>query len=183
MQPPQEQAGGTRARHILCLIARWFYNTGTMLVIDLADENTTAALAARIAQLAVREDVIALKGDLGTGKTTFARAFIRARGYQQDEVPSPTFTLVQLYELASAAVWHFDLYRLRTSEEAWELGIEDAFTEGISLIEWPERLGPLLPPRRLQITLEFGNRPDTRRATLDPGAGWEARLKAIAADV
>jgi tRNA threonylcarbamoyl adenosine modification protein YjeE len=156
-----------------------------MIVINLSDEAATAVLAARIAGLVTRSDVIALKGDLGSGKTTFARAFIRARGNQQDEIPSPTFTLVQVYEPAasgSAPVWHFDLYRMRASEEAWELGIEDAFNEGISLIEWPERLGPLLPPRRLQITLEFGNRPDTRRVTLDPGIGWQARLTTIGSD-
>jgi tRNA threonylcarbamoyl adenosine modification protein YjeE len=169
----------------LRLIARQFYNTYAMIVIDLADENATSALAARIARRARRQDVIALKGDLGTGKTTFARAFIRARGNQQDEIPSPTFTLVQIYEPESAqapAVWHFDLYRLRVSEEAWELGIEDAFNEGISLIEWPERLGSLLPPRRLRITLEFGDRTEARRVSLDPGTGWQARLTAIAAD-
>ena len=156
-----------------------------MIVIDLADEDATTALAVRIARLAARGDVIALKGDLGTGKTTFARAFISARGNREDEVPSPTFTLVQLYEPGpseTAPIWHFDLYRLRAAEEAWELGIEDAFNDGISLIEWPERLGPLLPLRRLQIIFEFGTRPDTRRVTLDPGTGWEVRLMAISAN-
>jgi tRNA threonylcarbamoyladenosine biosynthesis protein TsaE len=153
-----------------------------MIVVDLTNEKATAALAARIALLAEPADVIALRGDLGTGKTTFARAFIRARGNRDEDVPSPTFTLVQVYELGPTAIWHFDLYRLRTPDEAWELGIEDAFNEGISLIEWAERLGPLLPRRRLEITLEFGDRPDARRASLDPGAGWQARLMAIAAD-
>ena len=156
-----------------------------MIVIDLADENATATLAARMARMAARGDIIALKGDLGTGKTAFARAFIRARADREDEVPSPTFTLVQVYDAGpsqTAPIWHFDLYRLRAAEEAWELGIEDAFNDGISLIEWPERLGPLLPPRRLQIAFEFGFRPDTRRVTLDPGTGWEARLTAISAD-
>lgn len=168
---------------MLRLIARWFYKACVMIVIDLTDEHATAVLAARIAQLAARRDVIALKGDLGTGKTTFARSFIRARGNQRDEVPSPTFTLVQVYDFEpSESVWHFDLYRLGAPEEAWELGIEDAFNDGISLIEWPERLGPLMPPRRLKIILEFGNCPDRRRVTLDPGTGWEARLKTIAAD-
>ena len=99
-------------------------------VVDLPDETATAALAARISALAASTDVIALKGDLGTGKTTFARAFIRARGARDEEVPSPTFTLVQVYELVPTAIWHFDLYRLQSSEEAWELGIEDAFSGG-----------------------------------------------------
>ncbi len=88
--------------------------------------------------------MIALKGELGAGKTSFARAFI-ARGGGGDEVPSPTFTLVQIYELAEAGDLAFRLYRLREPEEAWELGIEDAFRDGITLIEWPERLGSLLP--------------------------------------
>ena len=171
--------------HILRGVTLKFYNTCTMIVIDLPDETATAALAARIAKLAERCDIIALKGDLGSGKTTFARTFIHTRSNQEDEVPSPTFTLVQVYEPEASeapAIWHFDLYRLRAPEETWELGIEDAFNEGISLIEWPERLGPLLPARRLQITLEFGNRPGARRAQLDPGTGWRARLSTVAAN-
>jgi tRNA threonylcarbamoyladenosine biosynthesis protein TsaE len=153
-----------------------------MIVIDLPDETATIALAERIAALARRADVIALRGDLGTGKTTFVRAFIRARGNYGDEVPSPTFTLVQVYDLGGPTIWHFDLYRLRAPQEAWELGIEDAFNEGISLIEWPERLRSLLPPRRLEIALEFGDRPGERRVLLDPGTDWPERVTAIAAD-
>src|SRR5713101_1012221 len=155
-----------------------------MNVIDLPDEAATAALAARVAALARPGDVIALKGELGAGKTSFARAFIGARG-GTEAVPSPTFTLVQLYELGDATIWHFDCYRLRDPEEAWELGIEDAFHDGISLIEWPDRLGSLLPPRRLEITLMPGASPTARRARLDPGGdpgtGWEARLAGLAA--
>src|SRR5689334_25266717 len=134
-----------------------------MVVLDLPDETATAALATRVSAAAAAGDVIALKGDLGTGKTSFARAFIRARGNPDEEVPSPTFTLVQIYELDPIAIWHFDLYRLQSAEEAWELGIEDAFGTATSLIEWPERLGPLLPARRLEVTLVFGDRPDARR--------------------
>ena len=152
-----------------------------MAVVELPDEAATAAFATRISALAATSDIIALKGDLGAGKTTFARGFIRARGCTE-EVPSPTFTLVQVYELGAAAIWHFDLYRIKSPEEAWELGIEDAFSEGISLIEWPERLGPLLPPHRLEIELLFGDRPEARRAVLDPGEGWQARLQKILAD-
>jgi tRNA threonylcarbamoyladenosine biosynthesis protein TsaE len=150
-------------------------------VFDLPDEAATAALAARISALAEVGDVIALKGDLGCGKTSFARAFIRARG-GAEEVPSPTFTLVQIYEIGSVAIWHFDFYRIKSPEEAWELGIEDAFSEGISLIEWPERLGPLLPRRRLEIEFLFGDQPDSRRALIAAGEGWQKRLAAITAD-
>src|SRR5271155_928767 len=152
-----------------------------MLVIDLADETATAALAARLAAVARPADIIALKGELGTGKTAFARAFIRARG-NEDEVPSPTFTLVQVYNVGPTAIWHFDLYRIRAPEEAWELGIEDAFIAGISLIEWPERLGPLLPDRRLELGFAFGDGPGARRIAMDPGTEWTARLTMIAAD-
>jgi tRNA threonylcarbamoyladenosine biosynthesis protein TsaE len=151
-----------------------------MPVVDLPDEIATAGFAAQISALAAIGDIITLKGDLGAGKTTFARGFIHARG-STEEVPSPTFTLVQVYELALAAIWHFDLYRLTSPEEAWELDIEEAFTEGISLIEWPERLGPLLPRRRLEIEFLFGDRPEARRVVLDAGEGWHARLAGIAA--
>jgi tRNA threonylcarbamoyladenosine biosynthesis protein TsaE len=151
-----------------------------MIVHELPDEAATAALAARIAALARPGDVIALRGELGAGKTSFARAFIRARG-GAEEVPSPTFTLVQVYELGEAAVWHFDGYRLRHPEEAWELGIEEAFHDGISLLEWPEQFGPLVPPRRLEITLSQAGSPNARRAALDPGGDWAARLARQAA--
>ena len=149
-----------------------------MALIDLPDETATAALAERIAAVARAGDVIALKGELGAGKTVFARAFIRARG-GTEEVPSPTFTLVQAYDLDPVPVWHFDLYRLRDPDEVWELGIEDAFATAISLIEWPERLGWLLPPARLEITLDFGERPQSRRALLTGGAVWNGRLPRI----
>jgi tRNA threonylcarbamoyladenosine biosynthesis protein TsaE len=152
-----------------------------MPVVDLPDEAATEAFAARVSALAAVGDVIALKGDLGAGKTSFARAFIRSRG-AVEEVPSPTFTLLQIYELAEAAIWHFDLYRLKSAEEAWELGIEDAFSDGISLIEWPERLGSLLPQRRLEITLHYGDRPEARRAALVGGGDWQERLSRIISD-
>ena len=151
--------------------------------MDLPDEAATRALAVDISALASSTDIIALKGDLGSGKTSFARAFIRARGYGGEEVPSPTFTLVQVYELPGGPIWHIDLYRLRDPEEAWELDIEDAFRDGVSLIEWPERLGPLVPARRLEITLSAGPTQAARRAAIDPPAEWAARLAALAAEI
>lgn len=150
-------------------------------IIDLPDEAATAALGAHLATLAARGDIIALKGDLGAGKTTFARAFIRARGHAGEEVPSPTFTLVQTYGSAEAAIWHFDLYRVIAADEAWELGIEEAFASGISLIEWPDRLGPLLPRHSLEILFEFDDQPEARRAIIAGDAAWRARLTEIAA--
>ena len=151
-----------------------------MRIIELANEDATAAFAARLAAVARPGDVIALQGELGAGKTSLARAFIRARG-GAETVPSPTFTLVQLYDLPGGAVWHFDLYRLRRAEEAWELGVEDAFRDGISLIEWPERLGALLPARRLLVRVDFGRTPSARRLTLSGDGDWAARLAAAGA--
>ena len=163
-------------------ISHRLYNAEVTRAVDLPDEAATRGLAAVVAAIAEPGDVIALKGELGAGKTTFARAFIDARG-AGDEVPSPSFSLVQVYDTGAATIWHFDLYRLKSPEEAWELGIEDAFDDGISLIEWPERLGPLLPDRRLEIDLVFGCRPNARRAFLAGGSEWQARLALIAADV
>ena len=153
-----------------------------MIVIELSDEAATAAFAARVARLVRRGDVIALKGELGAGKTSFARAFIRARIGHDEEVPSPTFTLVQPYELPDLPIWHFDGYRLRHPDEAWDLGIEDAFRDGVSLIEWPERFGSLIPIRRLEITLQHGAAPEARRAIIDPGPGWASRLAPLTAE-
>jgi len=150
------------------------------LIVDLPDEAATARLAARLARRARPGDVIGLQGDLGSGKTTFARAFIRALGDGSEEVPSPTFTLVEIYAVAGKPpVWHFDLYRLVAPEESYELGIEDALAEGISLIEWPERLGRLLPPEHLLLALAPGRAPDARTARLTGTAGWAGRLDGI----
>lgn len=164
------------------IVAAATYNGYVMVVINLPDEAATATLAARLAAIARVGDIIALEGDLGAGKTTFARAFICASGVADREVPSPTFTLVQVYDAAEAEIWHFDLYRLAAADEAWELGIEEAFLSGISLIEWPDRLGRLLPQRRLAITLEFSDRPEARRVVIEGDAEWRARLCEIAVD-
>jgi len=111
--------------------------------------------------------VICLNGDLGSGKTTFARGFLAALGVG-DEVPSPTFNLLLTYDTARGPVWHFDLYRLTAPDEVYELGIEDGFAVAICLIEWPDRLGPLLPADRLDLTLSFAAEvgADARHATL-----------------
>ena len=127
--------------------------------------------------------MIGLCGPLGSGKTAFARAFIRARlGRPAEEVPSPTFTLVQLYEHAAGAIWHFDLYRLSAAEDAYELGIEDAFAGAISLIEWPEKLGDLLPGDWLEVHLAPGEDEEARLITIAPhGPRGEALLAAALA--
>ena len=145
----------------------------------LPDAAATAALAARLAPRAVPGDVVALRGVLGSGKTSFARGFIAARAGRALEVPSPTFTLVQTYDLPDGTIWHFDLYRLERPDDAVELGIDEAFAAGISLIEWPERLGGLLPAARLDLELAFAG--TGRRAVLTPHDGWRARLADLAA--
>ena len=154
--------------------------------VTLPDLAATARLAASLARVLRKGDVIALAGPLGAGKTALARALIAALG-GAEEVPSPTFTLVQIYDLPPAPVWHFDLYRLAKPADAYELGVEEAFAEGISLIEWPEHLGALLPADRLELALAFagpsemsdddGARHAARRhARLVGHAGWAARL-------
>ena len=151
------------------------------VLVELPDEAATAGLAARLAWRARQGDVIGLQGPLGSGKTSFARAFIRALGGGGEEVPSPTFTLVEIYAFAGKPpVWHFDLYRLSAPEEAWELGIEEAWSEGISLIEWPERLGPLLPAEHLLLALAEGADAGARLARLAATPAWAARLDGLA---
>ena len=138
--------------------------------IPLADPAATEALAAAYAARLGAGDVIALTGYLGAGKTVFARALIRslgrAAGTDIDHVPSPTFTLVQLYDLADFTLYHFDLYRLKAPEEAWEIGIEDAFADGVSVIEWAERIEHLLPPHHIRINFAFGSDETARIATV-----------------
>jgi tRNA threonylcarbamoyladenosine biosynthesis protein TsaE len=148
--------------------------------IELADEAATARLAAALAAAARPGDCFALAGPLGSGKTSLARSFIRSLGDPDEEVPSPTFTLVQTYEMAAFTLWHFDLYRLSRPEDAIELGFDEALAEGVVLVEWPERLGPLLPAARLDIALSPGATPGARRAVLGGGAAWRARLAGLA---
>ena len=150
--------------------------------IALADRDATRRLARRLARLARPGDVIGLGGGLGTGKTTLARDFIHALAGAPCEVPSPTFTLAQTYEVGAVTVWHFDLFRLTRPEEVYELGFEDALAGGITLIEWPERLGALLPADRLDITLGQGAAPDSRHARVTAGGAWAGRLGELADD-
>jgi len=144
-------------------------------VMTLGDKLATDALAVRLALLAAVGDIVGLAGELGAGKTTFARAFICAR-FGSTEVPSPTFTLVQTYEGVGAPIWHFDLYRLQNSEEIYELGIEEAFETAISLIEWPEKMAGHEPPDWLELRLDTGDGEEARSASLTPHGPRSADL-------
>ncbi len=145
----------------------------TSLTLSLATEAETSDLGARLAAVVRPGDVIALLGDLGAGKSTLARALIQALAGPDTEVPSPTFTLVQTYATPGLAVWHFDLYRLEDPGEARELGLEEA-AEGLSVIEWPERLGRDLPHTRLEVRLSFEG--TGRIAHLTDCDDWSTRL-------
>jgi tRNA threonylcarbamoyladenosine biosynthesis protein TsaE len=111
-------------------------------------------------------DVVALWGDLGVGKTTFVRLLIQSLVGKPIDVPSPTFTLVQAYDCPQGEIWHCDLYRLKDPEEIYEIGLEDAFHHAICLVEWPERLGDLLPNKRIDITLKIVSE-TTREITIN----------------
>ncbi|HBR69095.1 MAG TPA: tRNA (adenosine(37)-N6)-threonylcarbamoyltransferase complex ATPase subunit type 1 TsaE [Rhodospirillaceae bacterium] len=128
-------------------------------------EGETGKIAADLAAKTAPGDIVFLRGALGAGKTVFARNFIRAlSGQPQLEVPSPTFTLVQTYDAAGRQLWHFDLYRLEDPEEIYELGWEEALSEGgIVLVEWPERLGNLKPPRYMDIHIRAHDNDSAKR--------------------
>ncbi|WP_431297801.1 tRNA (adenosine(37)-N6)-threonylcarbamoyltransferase complex ATPase subunit type 1 TsaE [Tabrizicola sp. BL-A-41-H6] len=148
---------------------------GSALTLFLATEEDTTRLAERLAGLLRPGDAVLLEGPIGAGKTHFARAVIRARLGQAEEVPSPTFTLVQTYGPPEAEIWHADLYRLSHPDEVWELGLDEAFATAICLVEWPDRLGSHLPPNALHLRLSAEGA--GRRAMLTGGrAGLLAAL-------
>jgi tRNA threonylcarbamoyl adenosine modification protein YjeE len=141
--------------------------------LALADLAATDALGARIAAGLHVGDAVALEGDLGAGKTTLARAILQALGVTED-VPSPTFTLVQEYETARLPVRHYDLYRIENPSEMEELGLNEALDEGAALIEWPERALAWLPVDRLHVAMSLTN--GTRRARITGPSRWAAAM-------
>ncbi len=148
--------------------------------IVLRSEAETAALGQSLSRLARKGDCLLLKGQIGAGKSTLARAFIQDRFGAETEVPSPTFTLVQIYEGADLEIWHADLYRLTDPQEAVELGLMDALEQNICLIEWPELLGDQVPDTALNVDLSVEQ--SGHRAVLSGNAGWLERLEGLAQD-
>lgn len=150
----------------------------TKLEIELPDINATAKLAQLIAQQIEKTDSICLRGDLGTGKTAFARMLISALAGSEVEVLSPTFTLVQPYDLPNFTIWHYDLYRLKNFNEIYELSIEDALFD-VSIIEWPEIIENILSENRLDIYFSFSDKESSREALLVPFGKWHSKILTI----
>lgn len=121
--------------------------------IDLPDAEATARLGAWFAARLGPGDTVLLSGPIGAGKSHFARAFIQAQLGRAEDVPSPTFTLVQVYDGPVGEIWHADLYRLSHPDEAFELGLDEAFATAVVLVEWPDRLGRHAPAGAVEIAL------------------------------
>jgi tRNA threonylcarbamoyladenosine biosynthesis protein TsaE len=141
--------------------------------IFLADEVATTALGTSLAAEIRAGEAICLNGPLGAGKSTLARALVRALTRPDEEVPSPTFTLIQTYDGPDFPIAHFDLYRLSDPDEAYEIGLDEALEDGVAIIEWPERLEGRLPADRLDIDITLEG--DARRARLTPCGSWKER--------
>lgn len=148
-----------------------------MFMRTLHTEAETAQFAAEIAPILQAGDVLLLEGEIGAGKSAFARSLIRHLAGAEIEVPSPTFTLVQTYDLPQFEVWHCDLYRLSHPDEVFELGLDTAFEDSICLIEWPDRLGNDAPQDAL--TLSFQAHDDHHTVHIAPPANWAERLRTL----
>lgn len=147
------------------------------LEFNLPTEQDTIAIGKKLAHLARKGDVFALYGTLGMGKSVFARAFVQEL-CGNGEVPSPTFTLLQTYEAPDFDIYHFDLYRLKSPDEIFEIGVEDALYSGVSLIEWPDKMSPYLP--RDIFKLEIVPQSNGRKLTITiNSAEKQSRLAAL----
>lgn len=149
-----------------------------LMTLDLADDTATTDFGRRLAPFLREGDVLLLNGPIGAGKTHFSRGLIRARLGWDEDVPSPTFTLIQTYD-GMPDIWHADLYRLTHPDEVTELGLEDAFSTAICLIEWPERLGDLRPDGALTLNFRVTRNGDARAVDIIGPAQWGARLENV----
>ena len=147
------------------------------LKIELKSEQDTANLAHQLSHHLVPGDVVLLSGEIGAGKSYFARSLIQFSQDIAEDVPSPTFTLVQTYSTQIGEIWHADLYRLGATDEIIELGLAEAFQEAICLVEWPEILGSLTPKDALTLTFKTTSTPCHRQLEMSwTGASWADRL-------
>lgn len=145
----------------------------------LKSEAETVAFAAKVAGLLRAGDTVTLAGGLGVGKTVFARAIIR-RFLPKEEVPSPTFTLVQTYDTPGFPIWHADLYRLKETRELQELGLEEVLERGVLLVEWPDRMGELLARDRLDVILSIPDEDEPERtAQIVARGSWAERIHTL----
>ncbi len=153
-------------------------------MVSMQDPDQTARLARRIGRCLGPGDCLLLNGPVGAGKTHFARQLILSLLTTPEDVPSPTFTLVQTYETPAGQVWHADLYRLNAPDEVEELGLADAFEQAICLIEWPEILGDLAPSDALNLWFcPDPQHQDSRDITVDTTAPrWDPLLKDLTRD-
>lgn len=142
-------------------------SASTSIHFFLPDDDATTAVGALLARVLQVGDTVLLTGPIGAGKTHLARAFIQAKLGRLEDVPSPTFTLVQTYDANGAEVWHADLYRLSHPDEVMELGLEAAFETAICFIEWPDRLGDLAP--KTALTIALSPKGEGREAVLSGG--------------
>ena len=137
----------------------------------------TEELASALKENLQNGDIILLKGEIGAGKSLFARSLIQSTMDQVEEVPSPTFTIVQTYETKLGSIWHADLYRLTDQSEIFELGLIDAFVSEIVIVEWPERLGHLEPQDALTVEIVILEN-DKREVIFSTNSSmWKARLE------
>lgn len=145
------------------------------ITLVIEDENAMMRFGASLASILECGDVICLQGPLGAGKTTLARGLITQLCGAKD-APSPTYTLVETYEASDLSLWHFDLYRLEEEKDVWELGLEESLDEGVSLIEWPERIASLIPENALHLEIVLDQSKHSRLLQLSGGTQWCQRL-------
>lgn len=149
----------------------------------LTDPDATTDFAQTLGTCLRPKDVLLLHGPVGAGKSHFARGLIQSLQTPPEDVPSPTFTLVQTYETSKGPIWHCDLYRMSGADELIELGLLDAFDDAITIIEWPDRLGELTPVGALHLTFQ-PDPTDTEKRELrisSENEGWATRLKRVLA--
>ena len=145
--------------------------------IEIDSLEQTKALAEKIANYVQTGDVIELNGDLGTGKTTFARYFINSLLEDEEDILSPTFNIVHPYNTKNFTIWHFDLYRIEDINEVEEIGIYDAFDEGVCLIEWSQIISSIVPENRLLLNLVETN--GRRSVTVEGFGNWQEKMHNI----